>query len=333
MISFAEFMEMARVRNDDKFYLSNDVISYLKHFVQESKTPTKENFIPMWGISIDLDWTFRWFRGALMKLFDNKILNSENPPNELTIKVGTSDKKTATFAKTFSNIPINISELKDDLESKNIDVSKMQMGRQMAGTTALKTINWLLGKTTERPYISAKEYQKDYKSPEERGYGHQYSHKFFAPPEKQLSPAKRKNPLEITLDDNDLKFIRYFQTQNLPNATNSSSKPGSTFLRQALMWRYSPKLIRDIQSQQSKYGGNVGEYYDLIFPWRLQEFIAKKVPVNAMELRNKLDNMAKNGRDLYANPLSPSVAMRLLSRSGFKDYSQSTLSGQSAFKI
>src|SRR5581483_6457115 len=164
--------EMARVKDSEKFYLPDGVLSYLKHFIQEPKEKTDKNKT-RWGVHIDPEWTFRWFRQALMKLFDNKLLTSVSPPSTLSGILNTSDKH-FTNTKTFKDVPIDIPALKASMEEKNLDPEKMHMDRQMAGTTAQKTVDWLLGKN-EPPFISAKHFQKDYVPPSERGTGHQYS--------------------------------------------------------------------------------------------------------------------------------------------------------------
>ncbi len=126
----------------------------------------------------------------------------------------------------------------------------------------------------------------------------------------------------LGLDADDMAFIRYMQsaeaTQISGAGEGGETIPASKFLRQALIWRYSPHLVEDPQAHQ-----NGGKTFNLIFPWRGKRWIVKGVPVNAARLRQKFDRLRDEyDLDFYRmkNGLSVGNAMRWLMRAGVKDY-------------
>lgn len=178
MDRFSKFVrtldEMARVKDDDKAYLPNELIDSFKHVAQQDPNGV---LIRQWGITVDPGWTKNWIRATLMALFKPKYFQTEPAPTEFNEKIETSDGK-KNQSKTVK-FPVDIPALKAFLEEKRINLAKVDMQKQMAKTTSEKTMDFLTGKSQEPPFISAKQWQVGFTTRQERGEGDQYARGIF----------------------------------------------------------------------------------------------------------------------------------------------------------
>ncbi len=213
---------------------------------------------------------------ALQYRFGPKVLQ-EPHPEVRTITLTTTDfENSRKYSHTFHNVNTHSLDLIARIKEKGEDPDDFMLSRMVTNRLAPETLQYIQGRSSKVPYIAPKVINKLMN----RGNNHM-----------QTALTRESFPL----DDNDKEFLAWFDRNGL---TRHKIK--------AFADRYSSKYVNSPQANARDAQGNVGKFFSLQFGGKTYSFI----PVNASELKQRLDMFKEKGIDYYTKPLSISSATR-----------------------
>jgi len=242
MMRFGEFIklvEMARVAESDKIYLDDVDMEYLKQFPKEG-----------------------WSSALQYRYSPAVLLHPEPEVRDVpyTVPYKKEGKSVAQMDKTASQVKVYARELIDKLEGKGYDVSKFELGRNAANTMIKKVLE---GK------------KADFNPPKEFKSGAEEKRKIE--PAQVYSDFVRTTREKIELDDNDRKYLAYFDKD--PRL--------SRYKTQAMQMRYSDYFLTHPEAKdvmditfRTAGGGSV---------------VAQNVPVGVNQLKKKIADLKASG--------------------------------------